>query len=255
MKHLQEFSRIALISLCALVILACGDKKEQPKPAKKAAPAKKAEQKEKVADKPALVDPSLKKHMSEHFEEIRDIERALVHGNLELAKKKAKWIAEHNEHEVVEGWEPHITDMRKEAAELAEASDMTTAIQHAASLAGECASCHRDLTAIIAFEWTEPPPPSKDRKLHMRRHRWAADRLWEGLVGPSDDLWVKGATMLAEEPLEGEGIVNKEDATALAERVHELGAQAAKVPDQTNRVALFAEMLQTCSKCHALVEK
>jgi len=34
-------------------------------------------------------------------------------------------------------------------------------------------------------------------QLQMRRHQWAAARLWEGLIGPSNEMWSQGTGFLA----------------------------------------------------------
>jgi hypothetical protein len=255
MMKIERAHLVSVLTLTLSLTVSCSDKEVTKPPAKdnKTPAAAKTTDAPKTPDKPAKQeDPSLKAHMAKHFAEIRDIERALVAGDLDKAKKAAAWLAEHEQHDVVEAWEPHIKDMRKTADELARSTSVKQAAEFAAELAGECANCHRDLTAIVTFEWNEVPPKTSDPKAHMLRHQWATDRLWEGLVGPSDDLWSKGASMLAEKPLTGE-VITKSKAATLAEQVHELGAKATKVEAQAARVALFSEMLQTCSQCHAMV--
>jgi cytochrome c556 len=91
----------------------------------------------------------------------------------------------------------------------------------------------------------------------MIRHQWAADRLWDGLVGPSDVSWQAGAEVLRDAPLFTDAVTEDveqyEAVTKLAWQVHEIGALAATVPDHGRRAELYGTLLGTCASCHDLI--
>ena len=84
----------------------------------------------------------------------------------------------------------------------------------------------------------------------MARHQWAADRLWEGLIAPSDQSWLNAAEVLLEVPLALAGTQGTEQTRALTERVHSLGHQARSAARSSDRVRIYGEILGTCADCH-----
>ena len=85
----------------------------------------------------------------------------------------------------------------------------------------------------------------------MRRHEWAAERLWQALLLQDDDTWIRGAAAFADDPLHGEAV--PAGVAPLAKKVHELGAKAAETTDWDERGALYGEVLATCADCHSKV--
>jgi hypothetical protein len=83
----------------------------------------------------------------------------------------------------------------------------------------------------------------------MNRHVWALDRMWEGLIAPSDAAWRAGAVALADAPLHFSGQSN-EQANQLAAKVHELAGSARSASSAKDRAGVYGELLQTCSLCH-----
>ena len=251
--------RFIVIAAIAFGVSACKQKEEQQTESKPG-PTTKAPTKP-VAAKPTDSPPkSLKGHMRDHFQKVRDVQIAVVHNDLDAAKQAAKWIAEHKGHDSIEEWYGHIEVMRDAATNLQAADDIPTAAKLAATLAGQCASCHESLTAIATFEWTEKPKPvAGDIKSHMAMHMWGAERLWEGIVGPSDSHWLDGAEAFANDPLHAGEIKKGEkvpkDVADLALKIHQLGAAAKSLETTDERVALYGEMLATCAGCHAKTRK
>jgi len=226
-----------------------GNQKPAPKPADPPQPP----------GEPPTSDPKLKVHMKAHFAAVRDIQNAIIHNNLDAAKSRADLLAKHEPSEKLAGWEAHVEAMREAARKLAAAEDTATAAKLAAQLGGECGGCHEAMTAIATFEWAERPSPEGDAKAHMALHKWAADRLWEGLVGPSQSHWVLGAEAFANEPLHA-GEINKDakvtpEVEALAQKVHELGRRAATITEPAGRVEIYGELLEACSGCHKATRK
>jgi len=70
---------------------------------------------------------------------------------------------------------------------------------------------------------------------HIRRHRWAADRVWDGVVGSSELQWRAGLEMFTRD--------------IAGYRVHEVATRAlASAPDE--RAEMYRELLVSCMACH-----
>ena len=94
---------------------------------------------------------------------------------------------------------------------------------------------------------------------HMQRHRWAADRMWAGLVTDSEEAYTAGARVLHEDALhEGEmpGHEAQPDGrlAAITGLVHQLGADAEAAEDWDTRANVYGRLLATCAACHRLLQ-
>jgi mono/diheme cytochrome c family protein len=198
---------------------------------------------------------TLKGHMDEHFAHVRDIQDAVVRGDLEGAKASAKWIADHQEAAgLPAGAEVHLTAMKSSASAVATAPDTRLAAEGAASLVAACGDCHAALkvtgTMPSAVVVTTAPPAGKGA--HMAEHQHAVNLLYRGLVGPSEADWKKGAEALKGSPLGAETLPEAKDALAAEKKVHELAAKAAGARDRSARVAAYGEVIGSCASCHGL---
>lgn len=201
----------------------------------------------------------LKQHMSLHFAAVSELQRAIVRGYLDEAKKLARWILEHSE-KVPEKWQPFVDELHAAAREVAGAPDLPTAGRLAARLGRACSRCHEDLTAVVSFTWSPAPDDEPVLRTQMLRHQWAAARLWEGLVGPSDEMWTQGATVLASTRLDlgtattaAAAELDRADVSALTAKVRELATRAGQLAEQDARARLYGDLLVTCASCHQLV--
>jgi hypothetical protein len=90
----------------------------------------------------------------------------------------------------------------------------------------------------------------------MLEHQWAVDLMYQGLAGPSDELWTKGVEALQAAPLSATDL--PKDASLTAEivasekKIHDQAAKALKTTDLGTRVALYSEVLGECATCHSL---
>ncbi len=102
------------------------------------------------------------------------------------------------------------------AAQLALAAvDLKAAAVAVADMAQACGGCHLALSGPN-FSGSSPAGEESSVVADMERHRWAADRMWEGLVGPSETAWLAGAATLEDAPRHPEAMVD--DKTPLAEK-------------------------------------
>jgi hypothetical protein len=120
-----------------------------------------------------------------------------------------------------------------------------------------CGDCHRALNRGPQFARANQPV-SSDQPMTgaMLRHRWAADQMWDGLIGPSDSAWRRGTSALQEEATYTELIrpnVPRGDAMrAMAISIRQLGARGQNESDPEQRAILYGRLLTTCTACHEL---
>ena len=193
-------------------------------------------------------------HMQEHLEQITRIKTEVIRGNLAGTHRPATWLAQHEPSpEATILYVPFILSMQGHAAEILEATDIRAAAADVSAIATDCANCHVASEVNLEFGFDQEPSAWSDMQSHMQRHQWAVDRLWEGLIGPSDAAWSRGIRMLAEAPLHGTEATWDEsaaDGDELARRVHELGREAATALLPHARAAVYGEMLGVCADCH-----
>ena len=202
----------------------------------------------------ASAESTLPEHMVGHWAQAGEIQTALVHGDLEAAREPARWLAEHPEHPgLPQGVLSPVEDMRAFARSVLRAESIADAARCTAEMAAACGRCHQASDGGPKLDGASMPPSGPTSVQHMGRHLWAADRMWDGLVGPSDRMWQLGATALAEDPLFLDtGDTENHEVATLAKEVHALGVTARnQMPD--SRAGLYGRLLVTCARCHALV--
>jgi len=193
-------------------------------------------------------------HMDEHFARVREIQDAVVRGDLEGAKTPARWIADHQEAAGLPASAAvHVTAMKGAANAVAAAPDVRTAAQGAASLVAACGDCHAALkvTATMPSAVVVTAAP-QGKQAHMAEHQHAINLLYRGLIGPSDADWKNGATGLKGAPLGAASLPEAKDATLAETRVHELAAKAVDAKDRGARGAAYGEVIGSCASCHGL---
>jgi hypothetical protein len=234
-------SALAIVASVPLVLIAAAGPAPQGTPAA-------------TGQKPPAHSTSLQGHMDEHFAQVREIQDAVVRGDLDGVKPPARWIADHQE---VSGMPAsaavHIAAMKSGANAVATAPSITLAAQGAASLVAACGDCHAALKVAArmpsAVVVTAAPA---GKQAHMAEHQHAVNLLYRGLVGPSDADWKKGAEALKGAPLGAEALPEAEDATEAEAKVHQLAAKAVNATDRGARVAAYGEVIGSCASCHGL---
>jgi len=197
-------------------------------------------------------DTMLRLHMHASFDLIRAIERLLIRGKLDDAKRFAATISEPADAPAHGAWASQVILVRDRAAAVARATTVEQACQLEAKLAAACGGCHVEAAVAQRFRAYPPAPPDLPAiGARMARHRWAADRLWEGIVGGADEPWRAGLEVLAAAPLEWG------DRTAARARLaRELQRDAAQARERVPggsldaRASAYGHMLSTCAACH-----
>lgn len=241
----------ALFAVLA-VVAACSDRSNNapPPPGPVPTPPKPAE-----TQPVPQPDAALKEHMREHFAAITEVQRAVVRSNLAAAQSAARYLAEHDEHGAIAGWKPYVEALREAARRVANSQDIPTAAVAAATLGHTCARCHTAHSAIITFAWEPQPEGDDSLVVQMRRHQWAAARLWEGLVGPSDQMWTEGASALASAnftKVTAQAKARGAEVARFATTVKSLAQRAGTLTEEDARAELYGQLLKGCASCHQL---
>ena len=210
-----------------------------------------------IAPEPNPTSEDLSWRMSEHFDQVAVIKEAAVLGDLAMVAENAEALATRaNPGDYPLAWRPAVVDLLAETEGLRTASTVAIAAAGAARLAGTCGACHLATKADPNFGDAMEPSDDDTLNARMERHQWAVDRMWEGIVGPSDDWWKRGAAVFGGPPgcdrefAEEEGD-DGERMRRLCSSVDTLGRRAGAAKDRGERVRLYGEFLATCSGCHA----
>jgi mono/diheme cytochrome c family protein len=189
-------------------------------------------------------------HMHENFSLVRAIERLLLRGKLAEARDLARAIAIAPDEPGMSTWSKQTIRVRDRASELATATTLDAAFVAESKLAIECAGCHVATGVTPEFATpSQPPPDQATIAARMARHLWAADRLWEGMIGMADDSWRAGLEILAQPPLPA---VEMGEVRARFARQLQRVAETARKSTSTDkdRAATYAQLLTQCAACH-----
>ncbi len=200
-------------------------------------------------------------HMHEHLARITTIKANVIMGNLDGVRAPAAWLADHD---AVVGlpanFEPYVDLMRGFAREVLNASDLNSAGKSVSKMARTCGDCHVVNHVQLEFGYDQMPAEWADTISHMQRHQWAADRLWEGLIGPSDVAWSRGTAMLVDVPLLSDKVMDETTDgvdsgvfNEIAGRLHLLGGQGSNARSLNARSELYGEILGLCADCHTML--
>jgi mono/diheme cytochrome c family protein len=203
----------------------------------------------------ACATASTEDHMFEHFERAGEIQSALIRGDLEGARPAARRLAEDEGAEGLPSWsEPYRATFSEEAGTVAAAESLDDAVAGAARLYRSCGACHQAVPGGPRFTVGDEAPPDVDPVAHMGRHLWAVDRMWAGLVGPSEESWARGLAALQDDPLKAEdlpgGTAREEDVEEMAELLHREAYRATQASNWNDRTEAYGRILASCAGCH-----
>lgn len=201
-------------------------------------------------------DTPLTRLMHEHSAKGAGMRDAVISAELPEVREYASWMLQHMDDPALPPeWEEHKRSMHDAAERAAFTVDVDVAARAVADVAAECGKCHDQLKDGPTISVGEAPSDDPSLGTRMKRHHWAAERLWDGLVGPSNEAWAKGAEVLASAPMTVEKIAfaGKEgDVERLMDEVHALAEQGKSTKGEEARAKLFGEFLTRCGKCHEL---
>jgi len=226
------------------------------------------------ADEPATPD-GFKEVMRDHAALSLVARNALIRGDLPVAQQSMRKLTFFMEHvPFPEEGKQYARITRELATQVREATDLEEACMAFALLSNACGQCHHALDRGPPMK-LDPTPQGEDLKMHMRRHYWAVERMWEALLSDSTTEFQAAARILAESPLHGSTSPDNESppgTTRLAYEVHDLAFAAAVEgnvqedeyvpkpgealegePSTRGQAEIFGRILSACSQCHHLV--
>jgi cytochrome c553 len=187
-------------------------------------------------------------HMHQNFDLVRAIERLLIRGKLADARQFATSISWAPDEPAHGPWATHAVTVRERAGAVARAKTVDDAIAKTAKLGAACGNCHGDLGVSTSFEQLPKLPADKPTvEARMQRHRWAADRLWEGVIGNANKSWRAGLDLLAAAPLD-----QPANRAAFARDLQRIAKQARQPSSGplVDRATTYGEILVVCARCH-----
>jgi cytochrome c553 len=187
-------------------------------------------------------------HMHQNFDLLRAIERLLIRGKLDDARRFATAIATAPDEPAHGPFATYTTVVRERASAVSQATELDDAIRKVAKLGAACGNCHGELAVNLELDkYPNAPPDTGTLDARMARHRWAADRLWEGVVGNSPTPWRAGLDVLSATPLE-----EPADRAALGRQLQRLADQARRpsAGPLVDRATTYGEILVLCASCH-----
>ncbi len=192
--------------------------------------------------------------MAGHFGKVRELEEAVIRGDLQSAKAAGLWIADHQETAgLPAGTESYVTATKDAARAVAASSSLGNAGVAAAFAVAACGECHAAAKVTPKMPEVNAPPTSTGGAALMRAHQYAVDLMYRGMVGPSETLWKQGAEALKGSPLRDKDLAKvAKEIVASETRVHELAGRAAQAADAGSRIAVYGELIGGCASCHAM---
>jgi hypothetical protein len=201
---------------------------------------------------------------------------ALIRGDLPVAQQAMRKLGFFMEHvRFPEQGKEYARITKQLAGQVREAGDLEEACMAFARLSYACGQCHHALDRGPPIK-LDPRPEGEDLKMHMRRHYWAVERMWEALLSDSPESFQAAAGMLAESPLHGPKAPDTEShpgTTRLGYEVHDLAFAAAVEgtaredeyvpkpgepvegkPTTRGQAEIFGRLLSACNQCHTLIK-
>jgi cytochrome c553 len=197
--------------------------------------------------------------MTTQFQRVAEVEAALIRGDLAGARSAATYMADHEEAAgMPEAGRPWLSAMRAEARATASATDIAAASGAASRMIKTCGDCHHAVrsgpTVVVG---SLPGEGGSATRTEMTQHQWAADRMRDGLIGPSDIAWAAGSVALSNDPIYQADVAVRtgrfQQMEEMARRSVELGRRAVALRDGFERAAAYGEFLASCAACHRAI--
>lgn len=205
---------------------------------------------------PEAATPTVAEHMRDHFTQAIRARDAIIRGDLAAMKEPAGWLADHKVSETLpDTWKPHVGDMQNAARLAVQANDLAVAADAIGAMGTACGGCHTALGTPLQFSGKSPEGQESSVLDRMLRHQWAAERMWEGLIGPSEVAWSAGVAALQEAPLHPEMLADNksppQEVVDLADKIHTLGQRGKTTQEPDARAKLYGEYVSACDSCHS----
>lgn len=229
-----------------------------------------------TSEDPAALPAGFDQVMNDHAALSVTARNALIRGDLPVAQQAMRKLAFFMEHvPAPEQGKEYARITQELAKQVRNSADLEEACMSFARLSYACGECHHALDRGPPMK-LDPVPEGDDIQMHMRRHYWAVERMWESLLAHSTMSFQSAAEVLAEAPLHGSQDPDQEShagVTRLAYEVHDLafaaavegkagedeyvpkpGEAAGDEPTGWGQAEVFGRILSACNQCHAALE-
>lgn len=196
-------------------------------------------------------------HMFAHYDRADELHHALVTGDLDRAQEAAEWIATHQKrHDLEMGDSRHDAAVRAFAHQAVNSTQLQAASVAAARMASSCGDCHKEERVNARFLMGTATPGGTGPMAEMAKHIWAAERMWVGLLGPSDAAWAEGAKGMEEGWLDTQEIIvdpdDRQQVREMVRHIYDLAGRARTAMSAQDRAEIYGDFLSTCADCHKL---
>lgn len=150
---------------------------------------------------------------------------------------------------------PQLLPLSRAARDASLSESVDEAARASARVARSCGDCHLANGAGLGDRLAAGPAPSGGAaREHVAVLSRVSGLLWNGVAGPSDDLWSAGA-----EALGGSGTLSAQSAPGLPTeyvdlaraRLQRLGGEAVRASGAEGRERMLGEIWATCAECHS----
>jgi cytochrome c553 len=240
------------VLLLAALIAATGCTEENPP----AAPATTTvETSAPVRDRPTEVE--MIAAMEAHYSTVILAHDALLHGNVETFRSQlARVSGQELPPTSPQEWFPFHEALRAAARDGTEVSDLETAASALGQVVLACGTCHAALNSGPIYPAPAPDDGENALETAMLDHQWATERLWEGVTGPWDNAWERGADSLAMLQIFGEAspeLILTDEMRRRENEFRAIGEEAKTATTLDDRAALYGRLLATCGGCHQVI--
>lgn len=197
---------------------------------------------------------SLSRVMRSHFHDALLIRGAVIAGAPERAVEPARMLALTDDlQELPAAWRDFVNRLQQDARHITPGASNAQVAAQLADVALTCGSCHEKLGGPNVSNGA-PSLNATTLDARMKRHLWASEQLWQGLVVPSSEAWDAGAKALRANPFPDEVLMSGgPPAQRAASDLVELVAKTTRAKTNEERATLYAELLVTCGSCHRAV--
>jgi cytochrome c553 len=150
-------------------------------------------------------------------------------------------------------WIPLHEALQQAASQAANVADLDAAAGALSNVVFACGSCHATLGLGPVYPAPAPDDGETALETAMLDHKWVTERLWEGVTGPWDVAWQRGADALAVIQAFGDAapdLVLTDDLRQREQQLRDLGEEARSTTALDARAALYGRLLSTCGECH-----
>jgi cytochrome c553 len=192
--------------------------------------------------------------MEGHYSTVILAHDALLQGNLETFRSQLALVPDKElPTDAPQHWLPLQEELHTAARRGEDVSNLEAAADALAQVVLACGTCHAALGEGPIYPAPAPDDGDSALEAAMFGHKWATERLWEGVTGPWDNAWERGANSLAVVEVFGEAnpdLILSEELERRELALREIGEEAKTTTALDERAALYGRLLATCGGCH-----